>query len=499
MLDGIIKNSDNSYELLKVINGKLGAFHVSKDGFSKSDNKYINTILNKLHFNSNCIYLTDIDGYSIYYDRETSFKHFIREDKEDYEMFFRTNGRNITMYLASDLEKRKSKKRKKVVRAFEITALSITIILGSLDVFHFSEKYGVSEELIVLGIHSVTDLYDMYKMGPMNYMEAIDEINESDFDGIDKQLLGNEELLKLVFKYYKNTPMEYTANFKFNDIKLKVYTGDEGEREAENYGYYSILEPNVLHVRNDSKSSTLVHEFIHLLQADGCYYSYLNEAVATLMTKEFYNLDSQSYPDAVDNLKLLISIVGPEPIYKLVFGGDDSSLFEIFRDNLTDDEMISLVTELRNSPSNSKDSEQYQFIRESLFKLYKNMYGSDISDNAELSLIFLTEEGNDSYSPLYLNIYKIMDDSDERSILIHEEAGKSVLVRLGYLNVLRNDYNSNTSYDEYVSVNPNVLVLKTGEVLYTTSSMKNKFYDQYFRISEGVIDTSKVITKNNKV
>ncbi len=497
MLDGIIRNSDNSYELLKIIDGKLGAFHVSKDGFFKSDNKYIITVLNKLRFNSNCIYLTDSHGYSIYYDKETGFKHFIKEEKEDYEMFFRTNGRDVTMYLASDLEKRKSKKRKKVVRAFEITALSITIILGSLDVFHFSEKYGVSEELIVLNVYSGEDLYNMYTIGPMNYMEAIDEINESEFDAVDKQLLGNEELLKLVFKYYKNTPMEYTANYKFNDIKLKVYTSDEGEREAQNYGYYSIFEPNVLHVREDSRSSTLVHEFIHLLQADGNYYSYLNEAVATLMTKEFYNLDSQSYPDAVDNLKLLISIVGPEPIYKLVFGGDDSDLLEILRDNLSDEEMINLVTELRNSPSNSKDSEQYKFIRERLFKLYKNMYGSDISDNAELALIFLNEESNDNYSPLYLNVYKIMDDSDERSILIHEDVGKSVLVRLGYLNVKRNDYN--TSYNEYVSVNPNVLVLKTGEVLYTTSSMKSKFYDQYFRISEGVIDTSKVITKNNKV
>ena len=37
--------------------------------------------------------------------------------------------------------------------------------------------------------------------------------------------------------------MKYTANAKFNDIKLTVYNGDEGEREAQNHGYYSILEP----------------------------------------------------------------------------------------------------------------------------------------------------------------------------------------------------------------------------------------------------------------
>lgn len=600
MLDGIIRNSDNSYELLKVIDGKLGAFHVSKDGFSKSDSKYINTVLNKLRFNSNCIYLTDVDGYSIYYDKETGFKHFMKEDKEDFEMFVRANGKDATMYLSSDSKNKKRKPGKKIARAFGISILSITIILGSFDVFHIREMYGVNEDLIVLGIHSAPDLYDMYKNGPMDYMDAIEAINESDFDAIDKQLLGNEELLKLVFKYYEGTPMKYTANAKFNDIKLKVYNGDEGEREAQNYGYYSILEPNVLNVRKDSRSSTLVHEFIHLLQADGCCYSYLNEAVATLMTKEFYNLDSSSYPDAVDNLKLLISIVGPEPIYKLVFGGDDSDLLKIFRDNLTNDEVISLVDELRSSPSNTKESEQYQYVRESLFKLYKNMYGSDISDNAELALIFLNEDSNDNYSPLYLNVYKILNDGDERSILINDDNGKRILVGLGYLNVMsreyykkdisydeytqlnledreevtfrdsfskdmingcilekegvstfyrldspvrRDDYLTETGYDKesikklpgekislvkafetgdveatlrkeksditdmegwtycdtksslYVSTNPNVTVLKTGEVLYTAESMKAKFSDQYSRIGERVNDSIKIAVK----
>ncbi len=292
MLDGIIRNSDNSYELLKVIDGKLGAFHVSKDGFSKSDSKYINTVLNKLRFNSNCIYLTDVDGYSIYYDSETGFKHFMKEDKEDFEMFVRANGKDATMYLSSDSKNKKRKPGKKIARAFGISILSITIILGSFDVFHIREMYGVNEDLIVLGIYSVSGLYDLYKTGPMDYIDAIEAINDSEFDAIDKQLLGNEELLKLVFKYYEGTPMKYTANAKFNDIKLKVYNGDEGEIEAQNYGYYSILEPNVLNVHKDSMSSTLVHEFIHLLQADAGYYSYLDEAVATLMTKEFYNLDS---------------------------------------------------------------------------------------------------------------------------------------------------------------------------------------------------------------
>ncbi len=215
-------------------------------------------------------------------------------------------------------------------------------------------------------------------------------------------------------------------------------------------------------------------------------------------------------------------------------------------------------------------------------------------------MIFLNEEANDSYSPLYLNVYKILNDGDERSILIHDEMGKRILVELGYLNVMsseyykkdisydeyiqlsledreevtfrdsfskdmingcilekegistfylldspvkRDDYLTETGYDKhsikglpgkkislveafetgdveatlrkekseitdmegwtysdtnsplYVSTNPNVTVLKTGEVLYTTESMKAKFSDQYSKIGEGITDTVKVAVK----
>ena len=47
----------------------------------------------------------------------------------------------------------------------------------------------------------------------------------------------------------------------------------------------------------------------------------------------------------------------------------------------------------------------------------------------------------------------------------------------------------------YVSTNPNVTVLKTGEVLYTVESMKAKFSDQYSRIGERVDDSIKIAVK----
>lgn len=447
MLDGIIKNKDNSYELLKIIDGKLNAIHVSKNGFSKSDSKYIENIFSKMFFNSNCIYLTDDDGYSVYYDKETGLRHFLRDSIEDMEMFIRFNGKDSIMYLDDD----KKNKRNWMIRTFQISFLSVVIIFGSLDLLYFHNAFSNDEDAIIKRMYSAEDRDTMYDAGPMDYKEAIELINASDLDDIDKQLLTSEEILKLVFKYYKGTPMEYTANLKFNGLRVEKYNGDEGELEARTLGYYSALTPNVLNIRKDAGGDTLVHEFIHLLQADGPAYRYLDEAVAALMTTEYYDILSDSYPDAVDNLKLLINIVGPEPIFKLVFGGDDTDLLKAFKDNLSSDEVSDLVEWLHKAPE-GRDSEQYSFIRDSLFKLYENIYESSVSDNLDLSLLFLStaEYFNSSYNIYYLNIGRIMNSSDEHYFLINDEANKDILVRLGYLSYRDNDYfKKNISYQEY--------------------------------------------------
>ena len=59
MLVAIIKNIDRTYEYLYEIQGKLISFHIDKDGFSLSNDPYINTIISKFKYNSSCEYLTD--------------------------------------------------------------------------------------------------------------------------------------------------------------------------------------------------------------------------------------------------------------------------------------------------------------------------------------------------------------------------------------------------------------------------------------------------------
>lgn len=98
MLVAIIKNIDRTYEYLYEIQGKLISFHIDKDGFSLSNDPYINTIISKFKYNSSCEYLTDFKNYKVYYDSLTGFKHFISNGVENYEMFFKFNGIDARCY-----------------------------------------------------------------------------------------------------------------------------------------------------------------------------------------------------------------------------------------------------------------------------------------------------------------------------------------------------------------------------------------------------------------
>ena len=77
MLVAIIKNADRTYEYLYEIQNELISFHIDKNGFSLSDNSYINKLISKFNYNSSCEYLTNFKQYKVYYDPSTNLKHLI--------------------------------------------------------------------------------------------------------------------------------------------------------------------------------------------------------------------------------------------------------------------------------------------------------------------------------------------------------------------------------------------------------------------------------------
>ncbi len=427
MLVAMIKNIDRTYEYLYEIQDKLISFHVDKNGFSLSDYSYINTIISKFKYKSSCEYITDFKACKVYYDSSTGFKHFISNGVENYEMFFKFNGINARCY--------KDGKKDIYSKLFAILGVSVILTYAGLTSL-VGLKYDTNVYYATHTSHSITELAKMYKNEKLDYKDAIDSINSSNLPDSVKTVISNESFLKLIFSYYENSPLEYTSSLKFDDLKLEMFKEDHNQDEMIK-GYYDSFTPNVLYSKEgqskDEEIPTIIHEFIHLLQAEGNSYYYLNEAVAELMTSELLESSPVTYFDAIENLKLLINIIGPGPIYELSFGGDDTSLNNTLKSNLTNKEVITLKYYLQKDAVDiNNNSDIHIEIKKILYKLYKNMYGKNIEEDKNIMCI-LNDNLSESASINDERYFLIPDKMEDEEYITVVGEDEKLLAQKGFL------------------------------------------------------------------
>lgn len=443
MLVAIIKNADRTYEYLYEIQNELISFHVDKNGFSLSDNSYMNKLISKFNYNSSCEYLTNFKQYKVYYDPSTNFKHFINNKTEDYEMFFRFNGMNACYY-------KDGKKHDIYSKLFAILGASVILTYAGLISF-VGLKFDTNVYYATHTSHSITGLVGMYENKKLDYKDAIDSINSSNLPDDVKVIISNESFLKLIFSYYEGSPLEYTSSLKFNDLRIQNFKEDSEENKERN-GYYDSFTPNVLYSKEgqskNSETSTVIHEFIHLLQAEGNSYYYLDEAVAELMTAELLDSSPVTYFGAIDNLKLLINIIGPEPIYELSFGGDDTSLNNILKSNLSSKEIITLKYYLqKNGEEINNNEEIHSEIKKILYKLYKNIYGKDIEEDQNIMCV-LNDNLSKNASISDKRHFLIPDEMKEEEYIMLVGEDEDILAQKGFLS-------KKTCYKEFLKIDSN--------------------------------------------
>lgn len=443
MLVAIIKNADRTYEYLYEIQNELISFHVDKNGFSLSDNSYMNKLISKFNYNSSCEYLTNFKQYKVYYDPSTNFKHFINNKTEDYEMFFKFNGMNACYY-------KDVKKHDIYSKLFAILGASVILTYAGLISF-VGLKFDTNVYYATHTSHSITALVGMYENKKLDYKDAIDSINSSNLPDDVKIIISNESFLKLIFSYYEGSPLEYTSSLKFNDLRIQNFKEDSEENKVRN-GYYDSFTPNVLYSKEgqskNSETSTVIHEFIHLLQAEGNSYYYLDEAVAELMTAELLDSSPVTYFGAIDNLKLLINIIGPEPIYELSFGGDDTSLNNILKSNLSSKEIITLKYYLqKNGEEINNNEEIHSEIKKILYKLYKNIYGKDIEEDQNIMCV-LNDNLSKNASISDKRHFLIPDEMKEEEYIMVVGEDEDILAQKGFLS-------KKTCYKEFLKIDSN--------------------------------------------
>ena len=407
----LIRNKDKSIDFVIVNGNEIMGENYSASGVRKSDLKYINYIQSKLFYNDNCEYIETNGEYEVYYDKETGIKHFLKNKQESLELLIQYNGVDSIRYLNYDTKKRIESTILLLETAVLICLGKPLLLASKLVGPEWNPYYDYNLKTVVNFYESVN--WSLNKNESLDYKGALHYIQESSLDEHTKEVLSNEELLQDMFAYYKGTLLEYSATNKFKDIHISYFEEDKNSSFLR-AGFYMCSYPNQINIETNVKSKydvVVAHEYLHLFQAEGLQYSYLIEASAELCSAEYYNYKPDSYLSAVNNLKLLIEIIGPEPIIKLLFSGDDDEFLRIIRTNLPKEQSTRLLALLNTQAENHTDKVHNE-IRELLCELYKAINKKDIREDQDIMYSYIYENGTyeiGSSDCVYLNVKKMKD------------------------------------------------------------------------------------------
>lgn len=436
MLSAIIENTitkEDEYLYLKNENNSLiyYGFSIQNSNVKPISKNIISKIYNLLRVHENCIYIEDYLDYKVYLDRENNIKHYLKNGVEDFLMLYKNNGEDLNVYNNSNRENNNSDGKKfkidnsvvKLSKRF-VTILPAILIGLSVGTFISTSIYkniidnfkSSNESITISNIESAissdvstvestsneTGKLDIDKpnivystpeeenvnLEPIDIDEAIELINSSSLPQSMKEIATNETLLKDVFEYYKDTNMEYVISDRLNGIGIEIYSKDyykTGDILENVVGYYSELTPNVLHLREDIDcESVFKHEYIHLLQSYNCEYMYLIEATADIVPHEYLELEEYGYKSPVYNIKLLMDTIGPKVIWETVFGGDDTNLVNIIKNNLIESEANELISYLKQTPVKIDEENKHERITELISNLYRNINLKDIKEDMNI-------------------------------------------------------------------------------------------------------------------
>lgn len=391
---------------------KLVGFSLDGNGIKPFQKELISRFLDSLYINDKCIELLewDADGYDVYYDYSTKFKHYIKDGKEDFKKFFINNGFVAfdyrLDYIDYDDEEESEYEEEKsniavlgVVKKFLSVGLVAVISFSALNMLVSHGDEILDSLLSYSSDFDVDEGLAVFDGEMISVDDAIKLINDSLYLTDEyKDFLANKDLFDDIMPYYKGTYMQEEIKVKLDQIKFLYFDRADSHYYDGLGGYYNCLNPSVINVFEEHKNNqdvhraVVAHEFIHLLQSNYSTYNYLTEATAELIAEEYFDSTvDTAYEEGVNSLKLLIEMVGIDPILKGVFGGDYTDLENILLDNLASDDFKKIIEYMGKSPSDVINQEED--IRRIFRNLYKNMYDQDIHDDENILYDILYKNG----------------------------------------------------------------------------------------------------------
>ncbi len=314
----------------------------------------------------------------------------------------------------------KRKRQVELQKKFICTALAL--IVTSESYLPFIEKKIISK-----------DSYATYMTNKLkNQIKHSSKLNDD-----EKDILLNDELLHDVCLSYYDTYMEIEIPKRFKNLDIKTFSDSDLENEylENSTGYYTLGSPGTLHVRDyeEDKSNpyeflkVISHEYAHLLQSPSKYV-YIKESAAEIMSSEYYNIDISGYSNECIVLKILMEIIGSEPIWEATIIGNDSKLEKSIKELLTEEDANKLLDLFKKTPSEFKDGEEeianseiYKYLRQ----MYYNKTNGEMFADQLICSIYLGQDKNRLYfdtdrrtDPDKYEIYTIsLDDALSEGII----------------------------------------------------------------------------------
>lgn len=207
-----------------------------------------------------------------------------------------------------------------------------------------------------------------------------------------------------------------------------------------------------------------------------------------LCAAEYYNRNPQTYLSTINNFKLLIDIIGPEPVIKLLFRGDDDELLRIIKTNLPEKQSARLLVLLdtESKKLSDKNVALHSEVRELLCELYKTINKKDIRENPEIMYSFFYEnEYNDVklLDSAYLNVKKMKDVEHSNSFIIDlQDSIDSGIIQLQQFVIAIKDVTNIEEYNELskeetIKLNPYYIFDKDSMLYGIIDYKKHLFYE----------------------
>ena len=360
-------------------------------------------------------------------DNITGLKHYFKNKKEDFEMLFLNNG------ISNVLEKNNSNNKLSKKFNFNIKGLKNFAVIASCTTL-----IGVCVYLSEAGIDiPFTRTY-------IQKQEFADELTVNEIKNLiylspnltneEKSYLYNEKLCSDVLPYIKgNIKNAYVLKERLENLDITDFSPNY-DASKDTLGYVDYTDPNVIHVRDyhgnfSEEKETIAHEAVHLFQANYDR-NLIKEACAELISYEYYHTSKiTSYVEEVKLVKMLMEIIGPDPVWEFNFTGDHYRIDQEVQNYLNEEEFKEFI-QLITTYDDEKRDENNLKLEKLLITLYRNKYKGDYKEDEAISLVMLNKDICRYYfNSDYINEENSYIEKREEEVLSLEDALKENVVR----------------------------------------------------------------------